>query len=137
MKPHGGQSAHHHRPAAVAECEPAARGRVHRAAPYVSWLKAAGCVAQRPARITGPVRITIAAGRPDRRRRDVDNLSKAALDLLVSHQVIEDDGVVVSLSSISDPDVADGREHVNLRRNRSEETRSGCARTSSRTLVGA
>ena len=89
---------------------------MHRAAPYVSWLKAAGCVAQRPARITGPVRISIAAGRPDRRRRDVDNLSKAALDLLVSHQVIEDDGVVVSLSSISDPDVADGRVHVNVRR---------------------
>ena len=36
---------------------------------------------------------------PDRRRRDVDNLGKAVLDLLTAHQVIEDDANVMSLTS--------------------------------------
>ena len=60
------------------------RGRVHRAPRYLSWLKAAGweLVTQRPERLAGSVRMTIGAGRPDRRRRDVDNLGKALLDLL-------------------------------------------------------
>ena len=40
-------------------------------------------VTQRPARVAGPVSITIRVGRPDRRRRDLDNASfKAVLDLL-------------------------------------------------------
>ena len=54
---------------------------------------------QRPKRITGAVVITIAAGRPDKRRRDVDNLPKAILDLLVSYQLIQDDAKVTSITS--------------------------------------
>ena len=52
-----------------------------------------------PASILGPIMITIAAGVPDRRRRDVDNLGKAVLDLLTAHQVIEVDAKVMSLTS--------------------------------------
>jgi hypothetical protein len=42
-----------------------------------------GLVAQHPARVAGPVAITIAAGRPDRRKRNLDNV---ALDLLTAHE---------------------------------------------------
>jgi crossover junction endodeoxyribonuclease RusA len=83
------------------------RGRVHRAPLYLSWLKEAGwsLLQQRPARITGPVRITIPAGRPDRRRRDIDNLGKAILDFLVGHQVITNDSQVASITSSWSEDV--------------------------------
>ena len=50
-----------------------------------------------PGRTTGPVQVTTHV--PDRRRRDVDNLGKAVLDLLTAHQVIEDDANVMSLTS--------------------------------------
>jgi len=60
---------------------------------YLTWCRAAGWELnlQRPARTTGAVVVTIAAGRPDKRRRDIDNLTKSTLDLLVAHQVMEDD----------------------------------------------
>ena len=75
------------------------RGRVHRSKRYRDWQRSAGweLVAQRPARIAGPVAIRIAVGPPDRRRRDIDNIGKALLDRLVAHQVIEDDAMVVKL----------------------------------------
>jgi hypothetical protein len=40
----------------------------------VAWLQAAGweLKLQKPARITGPVQVSVAAGRPDRRKRDLD-----------------------------------------------------------------
>ena len=84
------------------------RGRVHRAPRYLSWLKAAGweLVTQRPERLAGSVRVNISAGRPDRRRRDVDNLGKALLDLLTKHEVIQDDSCVVSITCGWDDDVA-------------------------------
>ena len=87
------------------------RGRVYRSARYDAWRKAAGWELniQRPPRIGGPVAIMIAAGRPDRRQRDVDNLSKALLDLLTVHRVIEDDSRVVSLTSRWDDAIAPGR----------------------------
>ena len=69
------------------------RGRVHCSKRYATWRENAGweLVTQRPKPITGPVSVTIAAGRPDRRRRDVDNLPKAILDLMVAHRLIDDD----------------------------------------------
>ena len=84
----------------------------------MAWLKAAGweLVLQKPAPVPGSVRVNISAGRPDRRRRDVDNLSKAVLDLLTKHQVIEDDSRVVSLSSSWDESIATGRVHVTIKR---------------------
>ena len=46
---------------------------------------------QRPRPITGSFRATISCSPPDRRRRDLDGLAKAPLDLLVKAGVIEDD----------------------------------------------
>ena len=98
------------------------RGRVHRAPRYLSWLKAAGWE-QRPARIDGPVRISIAAGRPDRRKRDIDNLLKAVLDLVTKHGVIQDDAQVVSLTSSWSEDVAGGRITIEVKRARARKRR--------------
>jgi Holliday junction resolvase RusA-like endonuclease len=38
-------------------------------------------------------------GPPDKRKRDLDNLLKAPIDLLVEHGVIDDDRNVVSLGA--------------------------------------
>ena len=103
------------------------RGRVHRAPRYLSWLKAAGweLVTQRPERLAGSVRVNISAGRPDRRRRDVDNLGKALLDLLTKHEVIQDESCVVSITCGWDDDVAGGRVHVKVRRSGAPKKREG------------
>jgi len=43
------------------------------------------------------IRVTIAAHRPDKRRRDLDNLLKAALDGMGSAGVFDDDSQIVDL----------------------------------------
>lgn len=48
--------------------------------------------------IAGPVHVAITVQRPDRRKRDLDNLLKAPLDLLVDMKVIDDDSKIESLS---------------------------------------
>ena len=48
-------------------------------------------MAQRPKKHQGPVAVNIRVGMPDGRKRDLDNLQKACLDLLRRHGVIEDD----------------------------------------------
>ena len=67
-------------------------GRV-RPREYNCWIETAGreLMAQRPKRHEGPVSIAIVASPPHARKRDLDNLLKAPLDLLVSHAVIVDD----------------------------------------------
>ncbi len=69
------------------------RGRVHKSERYVKWLRDAGFIAlaQRPAGIVGPYKLSIDAVRPDKRKRDLDNLFKATSDLLVDIGVIGDD----------------------------------------------
>ena len=47
--------------------------------------------------VTGPIHLVMVFGRPDRRKRDLDNLLKAPIDLLVSQGVIEDDRNVQSI----------------------------------------
>lgn len=47
--------------------------------------------------LTGPVSVEIHAIAPDRRRRDLDNLSKAILDALVFAHVLTDDSQVWDL----------------------------------------
>ena len=70
----------------------AGRGRIFKSKRYTQWQRTAGweLAAQRPRRVAGPVSIDIAVGEPDRRRRDVDNLPNAVLDLLTQHQAITD-----------------------------------------------
>lgn len=60
---------------------------------YCDWLKVAGymVMSQHPVGLTGPYKLSIQAMRPDRRRRDIDNLIKPISDLLQSVGVIEDD----------------------------------------------
>jgi crossover junction endodeoxyribonuclease RusA len=60
---------------------------------YVAWLNEAGWTAktQRPSKIDGPFKVSIHAARPDKRRRDIDNLIKPSLDLMEHLRIIEDD----------------------------------------------
>lgn len=67
--------------------------------------------------ITGYFHITITVDRPDRRRRDLDNLSKAVLDALKEGGVIEDDSYadrIVMEWSGRDP-VPEARAMVEIR----------------------
>ena len=54
---------------------------------------------------TGKLRVTIEAWRPDKRRRDLDNLLKAALDGLAHAGVYEDDSQIVDLRIYWAPDI--------------------------------
>jgi crossover junction endodeoxyribonuclease RusA len=60
---------------------------------YVNWI--AECqlavIAQQTAEISGKYGLSIIADRPDKRRRDLDNLFKATSDGLVHSCVIPDD----------------------------------------------
>ena len=47
--------------------------------------------------ITGPIKLEVIATRPDRRRRDVDNLLKSLLDALDHADVYEDDSQIHDL----------------------------------------
>jgi crossover junction endodeoxyribonuclease RusA len=61
---------------------------------YRGWKTEAGKLlnAQRPRKMRGQVAVTVELCAPDKRRRDADNAgTKAVLDLLVSHQIIEAD----------------------------------------------
>ena len=62
-------------------------------AKYKEWIREAGFILmqQRPHKHQGPISISIIVCPPDKRLRDLDNLLKAPLDLLVRHGVIEDD----------------------------------------------
>lgn len=61
---------------------------------YKSWLLHAGWrVIEQVGRerISGPWSIEMRAVRPDRRKRDIDNLIKPVVDLLVAVKVVDDD----------------------------------------------
>lgn len=77
----------------------AVKGRNILSEKYRQWQYEAGQVLglQRPARVSGPVSITVELTPPDKRKRDIDNAGfKAVLDLLVKHRVIEaDDSSIV------------------------------------------
>ncbi|MGV0879463.1 RusA family crossover junction endodeoxyribonuclease [Martelella sp. FLE1502] len=68
------------------------RGRV-RTDSYKQWVSEAGWELrlQNPEKFTERVNVTISMNPPRRNCGDVDNRSKAVLDLLVKHQVIPDD----------------------------------------------
>ena len=67
---------------------------------YKVWRRNATNVleAQEPPKLRGPFLIDITIGKPDQRRRDLDNLAKSVLDLLTSAGVIEDDSLCQRLS---------------------------------------
>jgi Holliday junction resolvase RusA-like endonuclease len=78
--------------------------------------------AQRPGRVEGAVEVSIALGRPDNRKRDLDNAGKAVMDLLVAHQVIEDDSQVMRISSGWDLTVPPGRAMIIVKSAMAAET---------------
>lgn len=65
---------------------------------YRQWLQDAGweLKLQRPQQFVGRVEVELQMQRDN--RRDLDNGAKACLDLLVSHQVIEDDRFIERLT---------------------------------------
>jgi Holliday junction resolvase RusA-like endonuclease len=68
------------------------RGRV-KTERYIAWQNAAGwdIAKQRPKKVKGKVEVWIYLQDDDDRVSDADNRSKAVLDLLVSHKIIEAD----------------------------------------------
>lgn len=79
----------------------AGKEKRHRSRAYKDWhveAYAAYLRQPRPRPITGPVRLDIALGKPDRRRRDVSNYVKALEDFIVKDaRVLEDDSQVEDL----------------------------------------
>jgi hypothetical protein len=63
----------------------------HRSDGYKAWIKAAGweLVAQRPRKVKGRYELTIVL--PAKMIGDIGNREKAVSDLLVTHEVVEDD----------------------------------------------
>src|SRR5262249_60248389 len=74
--------------------------RIHRSPQYVRWVERAGwkVISQRQGRIHGSYNISIAAVRPDKRKRDLGNLEKSISDLLVSIGRVEDDALAKEIS---------------------------------------
>lgn len=77
----------------------AVKGRQIKSAAYRSWLAEAAVLiaAQRPKPVAGLYRLTLIATRPDKRRRDIDNLIKPCGDALVQSGVIGDDSDALSV----------------------------------------
>lgn len=76
------------------------RGRI-KTTKYRAWQSEAGwrLREQRAAPIAGCVEVSIVAIRPDSRRRDIDNLSKAICDILVVNNIISDDRMIGRISA--------------------------------------
>lgn len=84
--------------------------KVYRSAEYVSWRKAAEwtvktAVRMQGGKIHGPYSLLIEAGRPDRRKRDIDNLIKPLSDALVHGGAIADDSDCATVTATWVPDL--------------------------------
>lgn len=68
---------------------------------YDKWIAHAGRILalQRPEHVPGPVSIEIKVEKRGKAREDIDNRIKAAVDLLVKHNVIDDDRNVQKVSA--------------------------------------
>ena len=85
---------------------------------YRDWRAEAAleAICQRPGRIIGAFTATIMLDRPDARRRDLDNMLKATLDLLTNAHVIEDDSLAqrLTIAWSERPPGAGARVHIEL-----------------------
>jgi crossover junction endodeoxyribonuclease RusA len=68
---------------------------------YSAWLKEAGWMLkqQKAGSVPGKYKLTIEAVRPDKRRRDVDNLIKSVSDALQAFGVVVDDSLCEFVSA--------------------------------------
>lgn len=68
---------------------------------YVAWLLEAriSLAQQKPGGICKPYSLSITAARPDKRRRDIDNLIKPISDALVHANIIPDDSLCQKVSA--------------------------------------
>ena len=68
-------------------------GHPYKSGEYNDWLIEAGAAArkQKPGKVDGPYKISILATRPDKRRRDIDNLIKPISDLCQSIGIVKND----------------------------------------------
>ena len=76
------------------------KGRVFKSAKYRAWLTEAGLLVSaqlKSKRVPGFVGVIIKCVKPSKRKMDLDNRSKALLDLLVSMNVIDDDCMIQRL----------------------------------------
>jgi crossover junction endodeoxyribonuclease RusA len=67
--------------------------------------------------LTGPLKLTIRAHRPDNRRRDIDNILKPLLDALAHAGIYEDDSQIHHLDILlcdKDPDQPRGAVSVTV-----------------------
>ena len=72
-------------------------GRVHKSKEGRAWAdEAAWLVKSSGVKVTGPYILSVVVHRPDKRRRDLDNLSKAVGDALQAGGAIEDDCLCVA-----------------------------------------
>jgi crossover junction endodeoxyribonuclease RusA len=85
---------------------------------YNTWLTAVGheINRQKPGCIDGDYRIRIVLGRPDRRKRDQDNLAKCVNDALVTNRVIDDDSKAVSTTITWSDRISGCRVHLTAAR---------------------
>ena len=76
-------------------------GRMYKSPEYVAWLDEAGWMvkAQTKYQINGPYVIHISAVKPDKRRRDLDNLLKSTSDLLAKSKIVDDDSECHALAA--------------------------------------
>lgn len=73
------------------------KGRMVKSAEYRTWLSAAVASCRGAVNVPGPYHLTITATRPDRRRRDIDNLIKPVSDALCAAGVVDDDSAALSV----------------------------------------
>lgn len=84
--------------------------KVLRSAEYRSWRSVASWTVKQAVMtqggvISGPYSLLIEAGRPDRRRRDIDNLIKPLSDALVHGGAIADDSECATVTATWVPDL--------------------------------
>jgi crossover junction endodeoxyribonuclease RusA len=92
------------------------RGKDYRTASAIALLM------QRVPRdgIAGPLRVSLVANPPDRKRRDLDNVLKALLDAIVAANVIEDDSNIHDLRIVRGSVVPGGSVAVHIHAESSE-----------------
>ena len=76
-------------------------GKMYKSKEYTDWLEEAGwmCREQTKDLINGSYLIHIAAVKPDKRKRDLDNLLKATSDLLQRMHIIENDSDCIGIAA--------------------------------------